>query len=269
MSSLDIMDELEAMEQFAADCDAAPEEADDTAIQRWQGLFGYSYSEAAEKLQGHRFDICRNPTSDAHWSMDRQQKPPARAANEAPTKYLFKMEGPLHRIDEIKAIGCLSAKDAAVLKLIAGTDDSGLPANFCIVDETTKHSIKHRLASDSTLPLPMQDEYPVWYFFYGTLADLAVLRRLLHGGDDNAEPLTYRPARITGGSLNKWGGKYLALVDAGGKSTVEGSGFLVLTKDQEDALRYYETDKYEAVRCKIRMLDDETTVGGLTFRFVP
>ncbi|KAK0639869.1 hypothetical protein B0T16DRAFT_423850 [Cercophora newfieldiana] len=337
MSFLDIMDELESMAQFATDRDAEPGELDDTSIQRWQTLFGYSYPEAAEKLEAHRLDVCRNPISQAHWDMVRLEKeaqgydkeayehacqalasdsqarheqPSARAASagKAPSSYLLKMEGPLHDLDVIRATGCLSDQDAGRLKLIAGTDDLGLPANFCILDEITKHNLEawfgavrstfarptfirysmaekalssfschptlgvdatlpqNRLVSNSSLPSPMQDEYPVWYFFYGTLADPAVLGRQFQRGED-AEPLTYRPASITGGTLTKWGAKYLALVDACGESTVEGSAFLVHTREQEDALRGYETDRYHVVRCKIRMLDDKTLIKGLTFRF--
>jgi len=61
----------------------------------------------------------------------------------------------------------------------------------------------------------------------------------------------------------------MALVDAENTgSNLEESAFLVHMKEKEDALRLYKTDKYEVVRCTIRMLDDETMVRGLTFRFV-
>ncbi|KAL2018406.1 hypothetical protein VTK56DRAFT_884 [Thermocarpiscus australiensis] len=217
------------------------------------------------------------------------------------------MEGPLHSLDAIKAAGRLSDPDR--LSKISGTDDSGNPADFCIVDSATKEHIltwlseAHRqspfqptfvryskaakslspvspfptLGVDTTLPhhrlaslsdpslSPAQDEYPVWYFFYGTLADPAVLERLL------GEEVEYRAAKITGGVLTTWGGKYNALMDSpagdGARPVVEGSAFLVRRADQEDALRCYETDKYEVVRCVIEMADG-TAVRGLTFRFV-
>ncbi|KAK3353324.1 hypothetical protein B0T25DRAFT_544246 [Lasiosphaeria hispida] len=338
MSLFDYLDELESMAQSAADHDAAPEEADEIGIQRWQKLFNCSYSEAAKKLQEHRAGICRNPVSDAHWELVRADKEAQGYDKEAyeyscqllvsqqsrrdsdhriaatnavsTSTYLFKLEGPLHSISAIRAAGCLSDNDDGVSKLIACVDDSGLPANFCIIEATTKHNIlvwlssekspfqptfvryskadkalssashcptlgvdttlpQHRLTSSAALPSPGQDEYPVWYFFYGTLADPAVLRGLFWMGDDAEPPIKYRPAKIVGGTLTTWGGKYRALVDATTEdSTVEGSAFLVLTKDQEDALRCYETDKYEVVRCKMEMLDsDGTTVRGLTFRF--
>jgi hypothetical protein len=336
------MVELESMAQFAAAHDPGSQEADEKTIRRWQELFGYSYSEAAAKIESHRRDICRNPVSDTHWDLvhvekeaqgydreayehacqlfvsqqtrtrlTRQDLPRlVHQARAVSNRYLLKMEGPLHSIDSIKAIPCLSDGDTGFseLRLIAGTDDSGSPANFCIVDAIMKHSIEkwlsstnspfqatfvryskadralssashfptigrdttlpqHRLVSDSAPPSPAQDEYPVWYFFYGTLVNPDVLRRVL-SLDDDAKPPIYRPARITGGALLVWGGKYLALVDATERSTVEGYAFLVLSSEQEDALRCYETDQYEVVRCEIRMLDNDTAVKGLTFRFI-
>ncbi|KAK4237760.1 hypothetical protein C8A03DRAFT_34233 [Achaetomium macrosporum] len=335
MSSSEFMDELESMARLAVEHDAGPAEADDITIQKWQALFGYSYSEAAKKIEGHRRDMCRNPVTDARWDLVRDEKQAqgydkeayehaclisqqTRVAQQEPftlpvkaaSKYLLKMEGPLHSIEAIRAITRFSDRDTGVseLRLVAGTDDSGLSASFCIVDAATKQNIQtwlssaeplfqpifvryskadkalsstshfptigldttlpqHRLGSDSALPSPAQDEYPVWYFFYGTLRDPAVLRRVLQLNDD-AELLMYRPAKITGGVLTQWGGKYMALVDATEMSTVVVSAFLVLTSEQEDVLRCYETDKYEVVRCEIRMLDDNTVVKGLTWRFI-
>lgn len=63
-----------------------------------------------------------------------------------------------------------------------------------------------------------------------------------------------------------------------GKS-VDGTAYLVKTRKEEDALRYYETDRYEVVRCGIEFLDDgrgdggeqghgSEWVHGLTFRFI-
>ncbi|KAI3551917.1 hypothetical protein CSPX01_00593 [Colletotrichum filicis] len=136
----------------------------------------------------------------------------------------------------------------------SGTGDDGSAASFCKVDEATKKillshlsdiestfqptfiryakadkklsatSMHPTLGSEATLPhhrpnsesqiesdqrlLPTQDQYPVWYFFYGTLADPTVLKNLL-----GIEPV-YRAAKVRGGRLATWGGKYKALVDA-------------------------------------------------------
>lgn len=55
-----------------------------------------------------------------------------------------------------------------------------------------------------------QDEYLIWYLFYGTLADTDLLTRLLSLLE--AEPPILMPASIPRG-LIKWHGKYKALVD--------------------------------------------------------
>ncbi|KAF4901606.1 hypothetical protein CGCVW01_v013291 [Colletotrichum viniferum] len=83
-----------------------------------------------------------------------------------------------------------------------------------------KTSVYPTLGCDVTLPqnritgdddkrlLPAQNEYPVWYFFYGTLADPDVLREQL------GVEVNYREASIKRGVLKTWGAKYKALVDA-------------------------------------------------------
>lgn len=224
-----------------------------------------------------------------------------------PEKYIFKLGGPLHSIEAIEAAGCLSEQDRAV-SVVHRTDDVGQPADFCVVSSSTKERILSRLDStkspfkpvfvrytqaekalsstshfptlgiDTTLPQhrlipvatpsPVQNKYPVWYFLYGTLTDPAILARLI-GGTESGTATQYRPAKIQRGRVATWGGKYSALVDAPADAPhIQGSAFLVETPAQEDALRCYETDKYEVVRCEIEMLDDGTVVKGLTFRFV-
>lgn len=128
------------------------------------------------------------------------------------------------------------------------------------------------LGVDTTLPqfrpddngpfLPVQDDFPAWYFFYGTLADTSVLTRHLSLTE---EPQLY-PATVTGGVLETWGGKYRALVDGPETARVQESAYHVMTKGHEDALRAYETDNYEVVRCSIEM--EGMVVQGCTFRFV-
>lgn len=71
--------------------------------------------------------------------------------------------------------------------------------------------------------------------------------------------------------LTTWTGKYKAIVDAPDSicSRVHGSAYQVLTREQEEVLQFYETDKYEVVRCVItKMGTKEEVVKGLTFRFV-
>ncbi|KAK4465147.1 hypothetical protein QBC42DRAFT_315466 [Cladorrhinum samala] len=152
------------------------------------------------------------------------------------------------------------------------------------IDSTLpQHRIGSSWLNGFRLPLPKQDQYPVWYFFYGTLAQPEVLKRLLRLDHEPA----YRKARLFGGVLKTWGGKYKALVDGADDAVrlstsapagvVKGSAFLVQDEEQEDALCYYETDCYEVVRCDVHMDGDEENekdngggevVKGLTFRFV-
>ncbi|KAF5618759.1 hypothetical protein F52700_12279 [Fusarium sp. NRRL 52700] len=114
-----------------------------------------------------------------------------------------------------------------------------------------------------TAPRPSQNEYPVWYFFYGTLTDPFVLSRLF-GSDFKAQ---CSAANIRGGALKTWG-RYNALVDdPGGTNLVFGKALLIESREQEDRLRAYETNAYEVVRCSIEMGSD-MRVDGLTFRFV-
>ncbi|RKU47715.1 hypothetical protein DL546_000765 [Coniochaeta pulveracea] len=143
--------------------------------------------------------------------------------------------------------------------------------------ELSPYSLCPTLGIDTTLPQfrpnsfahspfpPLQDQYPVWYFFYGTLADPAVLSRLL--GLPVGKPPTYNKALIKGGRITTWAGKYLALVNGNDNDVVRGSAYLVNDVEDENALRYYETDKYEVVRCEIELVGNEEKVTGLTFRF--
>ena len=110
----------------------------------------------------------------------------------------------------------------------------------------------------------LQDKYPAWYFFYGTLADPIVLTRLLSLSE--AESPTLIPASISGGLIKSWAGKYKALVDGASTDYVHGSAYEVTSREQEDALLTYETENYEVARCGITMASE--TVQGLTFRFV-
>lgn len=116
-------------------------------------------------------------------------------------------------------------------------------------------------------PQPTNEEYPVWYFFYGTLGDEERLSRLL--GPNH--PISLTPAWISGGRLGTWAGRYKALVDDFDGGRVQGHGFLVQNQQAEDALRSYETGVYEVVRCDICL---DTTDGGvnmvkgLTFRYI-
>ncbi|KAI4639776.1 hypothetical protein J4E93_009130 [Alternaria ventricosa] len=113
---------------------------------------------------------------------------------------------------------------------------------------------------------PAQNQFPVWYFFYDTLANPSQLSHLFNSPPDQHH--TLYPAMIHSGKIRRWGGKYKALVDNPG-TCVEGCAYEVVSQEQEDALRVYETAKYEVVRVEImcRMDFRARFVRGLTFRF--
>ncbi|KAK3051655.1 hypothetical protein LTR09_007310 [Extremus antarcticus] len=127
---------------------------------------------------------------------------------------------------------------------------------------------QHRLTNLTTPPRPAHDEYPVWYFFYGTLADAAILRRLFSELDDETTTYELYPAAIRGGTLKTAsGGRYKALLNGADQDAVDGHAFLVRSKEHEDALCVYETRAYEVVRCDISIAGQEDMVPGCTFRF--
>ena len=123
---------------------------------------------------------------------------------------------------------------------------------------------QHRPDATTSIFLPAQDQYPVWYFFYGTLADSKFLSELLC-----VEKPKLTGAAINGGAIRTWGKKYLALVDSP-SSQVGGWAYQVMSKEQEDALLVYETAKYEVVRVAIAFKGNDYSgqvVKGCTFRF--
>ena len=130
--------------------------------------------------------------------------------------------------------------------------------------DTTLPQHRPRANVCSTIFLPAQDQYPVWYFFYGTLAEPERLTRLLQREGERRD---LRPAAIRGGALKIWAGKYKALVDDV-DSEVKGHAYEVTSKEDEEALMVYETENYEVVRCKIAIDGDMEEVRGCTFRYV-
>ena len=112
-----------------------------------------------------------------------------------------------------------------------------------------------------------QRDWPVPYFFYGSLTDADRLTRLL----GLVEVPRLHRATIQGGILREWKGvqghAYKALVDASPEHIVHGHVFEVQDENQEQALRSYETARYEVVRCAIH-IEGGKVIQGLTFRFV-
>ena len=113
---------------------------------------------------------------------------------------------------------------------------------------------------------PKQDDYPVFYFFYGTLMEEEVLKK--HLALQHVDTMRYVAyARVRRAKLRTWAGKYKALVGGEPLDAVEGKAWLVQDEEQEDALRMFETEAYEVVRCEIEILQSGGKVAGLTFRF--
>ncbi|KAE8454115.1 hypothetical protein EG329_005039 [Mollisiaceae sp. DMI_Dod_QoI] len=211
-------------------------------------------------------------------------------------RYLVKING--HLTPEL--IKQLSGSTAPP-KIEHGNADDG-DAEFCVVSAALKQTLMDACTSsgvtptfvrfvepapkifssiskyttlgiDTTLPqhrselgddtfLPAQSQYPVWYFFYGTLAQPEVLTRHL---GLSSEPQLH-PAAIRHGVLRTWAGKYKALADGPESSCVDGMAYKVSSEAHEAALRGYETNRYEVVRCTIEMKGE--LVPGCTFRFV-
>lgn len=134
---------------------------------------------------------------------------------------------------------------------------------------------QHRPRTATQLYAPQQTDYPVYYFFYGTLTFPAKLAQVLDL--DAGEVPTLHPASISGGIVKTWrrgwkrggGAGYKALVNGSEDAVVQGYAYLVRTREMEDELRWYEGGGYEVVRCGI-FLEDEggRRVQGCTFRFV-
>ncbi|KAL9596322.1 MAG: hypothetical protein Q9219_005876 [cf. Caloplaca sp. 3 TL-2023] len=96
---------------------------------------------------------------------------------------------------------------------------------------------QHRLHHANERFSPTQTEYPVWYFFYGTLMDPETLQKCI------GLPLPPKmiSASVRGGVLKSWRRKYKALVDGPENATVEGFAHLVESAEQEEYLRFRET----------------------------
>lgn len=210
--------------------------------------------------------------------------------------YLVKLDGPLGTASKVQELAGM----LHLPQQVEGSGDVSGDTSFCFVNGVEKRAIigalssisftptfihinkaEKALSSDSAAPclgydvtlphhratglshdfLPAQNQFPVWYFFYGTLANPDVLVEKL---GLCARPIL-RPATVEGANIRTWGGKYKALVD--GDSPVTGWAYEVTSAGHEDALRYYETSQYEVVRCAIVMNDTNEHVWGLTFRF--
>ena len=181
-------------------------------------------------------------------------------------KWLFKLRSPLDSAEKIQQVARLTTLPTV---LVDEEDDT---ARFVEVDTAAKHAIEtyldrgctptfialrvpavkelsdtciaptlgvdatlpqNRLETRTPPPTPLQDEYPVPYFFYGTLAEPERLVAML--GLSEEPELT--PAVVSRGRFMVWANKYRALVDGGEEDVVHGWMYVVESKDHEDALR--------------------------------
>ncbi|EMT72657.1 hypothetical protein FOC4_g10004133 [Fusarium odoratissimum] len=276
---MELLDELEAMAQAALvsqDDDDIPE----SAIAHRMEAEGHDHESYEHS--------CIRTSRDAinqRQEMNMKEKRRLRAST-----FLVKLEGPLHSVQAvIQAVGKSSADSTQVLAAtdlsrqpssffkVNGIDKlaiegwlrenpyPGFTPTFIrdlnapkVLSSNSVHPTlgldttlpQYRLGSDE-IPRPAQKEYPVGYFFHGTLAD----------------PSVYYAAKIRGGALKTWG-RYNALVDDPSRTNlVHGKALLVHTREEEERLRAYETHVYEVVRCSIEMGSEEPA-NGLTFRFI-
>jgi len=194
-------------------------------------------------------------------------------------RYLFKLTPTLSSPSLIRTLSNLPNNPELV------TDDDNPNIRFAVINAQTRTDSATHLGPGKGLFIPLptpaakdlsdgkalggqemtapgQDEYPVAYFFYGTLGEPEKL-----GGVIGLEevPVLGR-ASVRGGEVKTWGGKYRALFDGGKYNVVEGVMYVVKDKGEEDALRHYEGARYEVVRCNISTENGETKQ-GLTFRW--
>ncbi|KAF2680274.1 hypothetical protein K458DRAFT_458528 [Lentithecium fluviatile CBS 122367] len=194
--------------------------------EQWALLSGTSETEGHDK-ESSTYHI--SLLSKAKSKKKQLEKKPARGAQK---EYLVKLEHPLDTAEKIRIAANLP--QAPEIKI-----DDECTTTFAV------------------------DQYPVPYFFYGTLADAPTLTRLL---GLEQEP-HFELATICRGKLKTWGGKYNALVDGMENDTMNGWLYGVESKEHEDALRHYEGSNYEVPRCEILVGDGKEAVKGLTFRF--
>ena len=115
---------------------------------------------------------------------------------------------------------------------------------------------------------PVSHNYPVYYFFYGTLTSPTTLKRILDLDLPDSQPEhepTLRPARIVGSyALAKWG-DYPALInseEAGPGNVIPGRAYLVRSEEQARKLERYETRAYEVCPCWILFEDEDEDKDG-------
>jgi len=251
-------------------------------------------TQAFEELGGD-FDLPHIPSKPFGSTNASTTSPPKRPRRRVEASYIFRLEHPLYTPRDVaNALGLFR-----VPRLESGVGEDG-EASFCRLSQSgmialdawvEKHFPKQRftkirigLAHKDTGELPLlgrdptlpqyrptlaaraserrSPEFPVHYFFYGTLADPERLSRLFGVPADELPAL--QPTILLGGRIRIWAERYKALVNEPG-SVVAGFAFSCGSVDQEEALRFYEGDAYEVVAA--RLVVDGKEVVGRTFRF--
>ncbi|KAL7626369.1 hypothetical protein AAE478_003141 [Parahypoxylon ruwenzoriense] len=105
---------------------------------------------------------------------------------------------------------------------------------------------------------------PFYFFFYGSLQDPNVLRRVCNLPDVDETP-ELRPASIKGWRSMMWG-MYPALVPQEG-SVVNGKYWRCENAKMVEYLRQYETKAYTMAHCQIITVDGEVLDNGRVFVF--
>ncbi|KAH7155602.1 hypothetical protein B0J13DRAFT_229765 [Dactylonectria estremocensis] len=283
---MDALNELESLAQSSAHDSQRSETPRRETIRRYMELFDLNKTEAIDKINELRKFI-----------PERKPAPKKKRA----AAYLVRLQGTfLFDAEVIKTIAGLgevpevvigtddSGREAVFCRVdhdtrakiathFAENDLGPLPTflQLTIAEKSlSPESLAPTLGLDATLPQnrasspgaafrPSQGEYPVWYFFYGPLAnpdELKIILRL------STKP-NYKPASITGGRLLAWN----AIRDAVGNEVqheIPGKAFLVRTPKEEESLRFSVTDKFEVVRCAIRFTDSGDVEDGLTLRYI-
>jgi len=298
---MDLFDELENLAVSAAyqelEKNAASYDPTLGTVKMWQERFGYTYDQAAELIGITR--TTKKPSTATQQAI----LSPAQARNiyalklDGPisTPQKVQIAANLSTIpesyhgsgEEGDAVFCKvnGRTKMAVENWLSTQKDTSFKPLFVLegraYKELSPHSLYPTLGKDATLPQyrpqdphhpdtpasfgRTHDQFPVWYFFYGTLAGVPKLCSLLPLSEGEI-PILHE-ASVMGGKMKTWGkGKYNALVNGPETSCIKGSAYQVTSEEREDALRKYETSAYEVVRCLIEIKG--MMVEGCTFRFV-
>ncbi|XMA20861.1 hypothetical protein WAI453_013652 [Rhynchosporium graminicola] len=259
---MDLFDELENLAVSATyeapedDSSTTPHDPDHATIKMWQDRFGYTYDEAAALISITK----STPMTSA-------QQPMITPA-QARTIYLLKLDGPLSTPSKVQEIANLPAIPECHL----GSSDDG-SSMFCKVDGRAK------LAIENWLSVHNKDLRPLFVPFGRAYKELSSTSLSPTLGIDTTLP-QFRPqdlqfldhahsfgqkkrsvsrlASVKGGKMEIWGnGKYNALINGSEDSRIDGWAYMVISEEYEDALRKYETEAYEVVKCEIEMEGNE------------